>query len=62
MSDTALLKLVEVGVLVLALVAFVFWQMRDLKRAREETARQRSMRPAEPAQPEGKHPEEGPTP
>lgn len=34
------LKAVEVGVLVVAGIAFVIWQFRDLRRAREETARQ----------------------
>jgi hypothetical protein len=41
MSDTALLKAVEVGGLIAALAAFVWWQMRDLKAARERTARER---------------------
>jgi len=43
MSQTNLLKLLEVGVLLLALVAFVWWQMRDLRRAREATKRQRAI-------------------
>jgi len=43
MSQTNLLKLLEVGVLLLALGVFVWWQMRDLKQAREATARQRAM-------------------
>jgi len=43
MSQTNLLKLLEVGALLLALGLFVWWQMRDLKRAREATARQRAL-------------------
>ena len=42
MSQTNLLKLLEAGALLLALGVFVWWQLRDLKRAREETARQRA--------------------
>lgn len=38
MSDTNALKLIEVGTLLAALVAFVWWQLRDLKR--EERKRQ----------------------
>jgi len=36
-----LLKLVEVGVLVCAGALFVWWQMRDLRIAREQTRQQR---------------------
>ena len=43
MSQTNLLKLLEVGVLLLALGVFVWWQMRDLKRARQATARERAL-------------------
>jgi len=43
MSQTNLLKLLEVGALLLALCVFVWWQMRDLKRARQDTARQRAL-------------------
>jgi len=46
MSQTNLLKLLEVGVLLLALGVFVWWQMRDLKRSRQATARQRAMEAA----------------
>jgi|GEM_PF-1456385 len=46
MSQTNLLKLLEVGALMLALGVFVWWQMRDLKRARQDTARQRAMEAA----------------
>jgi hypothetical protein len=35
------LKLVEVGVLVCAGVLFVWWQMRDLRIAREQTRQKR---------------------
>jgi hypothetical protein len=38
MSDTAWLKLVEVGGLVAALAAFVWWQWRDLAVAKRESA------------------------
>jgi hypothetical protein len=38
-SDANALKLVEAGALVGALVLFVWWQMRDLKKAAAETAR-----------------------
>jgi len=43
MSQTNLLKLLEVGVLLLALGVFVWWQMRDLKRARQTTERERAL-------------------
>ena len=46
MSQTNLLKLLEAGALLLALLAFVWWQMRDLKRAREATAKQRALEAA----------------
>jgi len=38
MSDTAWLKLVEVGGLVTALAVFVWWQWRDLAVAKRESA------------------------
>ena len=52
MSDANALKLVEVGVLVGALVLFVWWQLRDLKKAATETARKRAqeMQADNPAQ------------
>jgi hypothetical protein len=40
-SDANALKLVEAGALVGALVLFVWWQLRDLKKAAAETARKR---------------------
>ena len=43
------LKAVEVGVLVVAGVAFVIWQFRDLRRAREETQRQAQQQQADQA-------------
>lgn len=42
MSDANALKLVEAGVLLAALVLFVAWQLRDLKKAAAETARKRA--------------------
>ena len=41
MSDTNALKLLEAGTLLVALVLFVWWQLRDLKKATAETARKR---------------------
>ncbi len=49
MSQTNLLKLLEVGALILALGLFVWWQMRDLKKARDATARQRAIETASAA-------------
>lgn len=49
MSLTNLLKLLEAGILLLALGVFVWWQMRDLKRARQATARQRAIEAAKAA-------------
>jgi len=46
MSETHLLKLLEVGALIVAFGIFVWWQMRDLKRARQATARQRAIEAA----------------
>jgi uncharacterized membrane protein YccC len=43
MSPSNWLKLLEVGVLLLALSLFVWWQFRDLERARQATARQRAL-------------------
>ena len=40
------LKAVEVGVLLVAGIAFVIWQFRDLRRAREETQRQAQQKQA----------------
>ena len=52
MSDANALKLVEAGALVGALVLFVWWQLRDLKKAATETARKRAreMQADNPAQ------------
>ena len=54
MSDANALKLVEAGALVGALVLFVWWQLRDLKKAAAETARKRAQKLQEdtPAQDE----------
>jgi hypothetical protein len=41
MSDTDAFKLAEAGLLLAALIGFVWWQRRDLEKARRETARQR---------------------
>ena len=41
MSDANALKLLEAGALVGALVLFVWWQLRDLKKAAAATARRR---------------------
>jgi hypothetical protein len=41
-SDTNALKLLEAGTLLAALGLFVWWQLRDLKRAAAETARKRA--------------------
>ena len=49
MSQTNLFKLLEVGVLILGLGLFVWWQMRDLKRAGQATARQRTIEAASAA-------------
>ncbi|MEX1167168.1 MAG: hypothetical protein WEK74_09935 [Hydrogenophaga sp.] len=43
MSPSNWIKLLEVGVLLLALGVFVWWQFRDLERARQATARQRAL-------------------
>lgn len=42
MSEANALKFVEAGALLAALVLFVWWQLRDLKKAAAETARQRA--------------------
>ena len=42
MSDANALKLVEAGALVAALALFVWWQLRDLRKAAAETARKRA--------------------
>ncbi len=42
MSDTNALKLLEAGTLLAALGLFVWWQLRDLKKAAAETARKRA--------------------
>jgi len=49
MSQTNLLKLLEAGILLLALGVFVWWQMRDLKHARQATERQRAIEAAQAA-------------
>lgn len=43
MSPSNWIKLLEVGGLLLALGLFVWWQFRDLERARQATARQRAL-------------------
>lgn len=49
MSPSNWIKLLEVGGLLLALGAFVWWQFRDLERARQATARQRALEAAQAA-------------
>ena len=44
MSPSNWIKLLEVGGLLLALGLFVWWQFRDLERARQATARQATAR------------------
>jgi hypothetical protein len=46
-SDANALKLVEAGALIGALVLFVWWQLRDLKKAAAETARKRKQQSSE---------------
>jgi uncharacterized protein HemX len=43
MTPSHWIKLLEVGGLLLALGLFVWWQFRDLERARQATARQRAL-------------------
>ncbi len=45
--DMPALKIAEVVIVVVALVAFYVWQMRSLKRDRAETARQMAQAQAE---------------
>ncbi len=47
MSDTNLFKAVEVLILLVAGVAFVWWQLRDVRIAQERTRREREAREAE---------------
>jgi hypothetical protein len=47
MSPSNWIKLLEVGGLLLALGLFVWWQFRDLERARQATARQRALEAAQ---------------
>jgi ABC-type nickel/cobalt efflux system permease component RcnA len=49
MSPSHWIKLLEVGGLLLALGLFVWWQFRDLERARQATARQRALETAQAA-------------
>ncbi len=49
MSPSNWIKLLEVGGLLLALGVFVWWQFRDLERARQATARQRALEAAQAA-------------
>lgn len=49
MSPSHWIKLLEVGGLLLALGLFVWWQFRDLERARQATARQRALEAAQAA-------------
>ena len=49
MSQVGDLKLIEVGVLVLAGGLFVWWQLRDVRQAQQQARRQRSAAEAEAA-------------
>ncbi len=49
MTPSNWIKLLEVGGLLLALGVFVWWQFRDLERARQATARQRALEAAQAA-------------
>jgi hypothetical protein len=42
MDGVGNLKLIEVGVIVIALGLFAWWQLRDIKRAKEKTAAERA--------------------
>jgi hypothetical protein len=44
MSEALPLKLIEGGVLLVALVAFAWWQLRDVQRAQDQSARERAAR------------------
>jgi uncharacterized ion transporter superfamily protein YfcC len=46
MPEAIPLKLIEVAVLLVAGVAFVWWQLRDVKRAQAQSALQRREREA----------------
>ena len=48
MSDVGALKAVEVLVLLAAGVGFVWWQLRDVSRARKQSRAEREQRQAEP--------------
>ena len=45
MSEVGDLKWIEAGLLLVAGVAFGWWQLRDVKRAREETRRKAEQKP-----------------
>ena len=49
MSPSHWIKLLEVGGLLLALGLFVWWQFRDLERARQATAGHRALEAAQAA-------------
>jgi hypothetical protein len=53
MSDTSLLKLVEVGGLLAALFGFVWWQWRDLAQAKRESAAKKEREATEGTAPAG---------
>ncbi len=64
MTEVGNLKWIEVGVLLLAGGLFVWWQLRDVRQAQEQTRRQSQLRDAAeasqtPAASDGK---EGPRP
>lgn len=46
MTEVGNLKWIEVGVLVLAGGLFVWWQLRDVRQAQEQTRRQSELRDA----------------
>ncbi len=61
MADLPLLKLVEVLGVGLAGGLFVWWQLRDVKRAQEATRRERLAREAQAAQ-QAPDPQQSPAP
>jgi hypothetical protein len=61
MADLPLLKLVEVLGVGLAGGLFVWWQLRDVKRAQEATRRERLAREAQAAQ-QAPDPQQAPMP
>jgi hypothetical protein len=52
-SETNAFKLLEAGALLAALAAFVWWQLRDVKRAQEESRRRREAEQAGKKVPSG---------